>query len=78
MPPHLKLFPAIETPDVDDFDDRLPEIRVRLRDLLPLVAMAQKRHFLWLQDFLDDEVAVSPDLNDVLSAFRSGSPKAPA
>ena len=51
-----------------------PEVRVRLGDLLPLVAMAQRMNFIWLKDFLDDEVAVSTDLYEVLQAFRSSRP----
>jgi hypothetical protein len=36
--------------------------------------MAQKNHFIWLKDFLDDEVRISDDLHDVLMAFRSTRP----
>ena len=51
-----------------------PEVRVRLGDLLPLVAMAQRMNFIWLKDFLDDEVGVSRDLYEVMQAFRSSRP----
>jgi hypothetical protein len=51
-----------------------PEVRVRLGDLLPVVAMAQRMNFIWLKDFLDDEVAVSQDLYEVMQAFRSSRP----
>jgi hypothetical protein len=51
-----------------------PAVHVRLGDLLPLVAMAQRMNFIWLKDFLDDEVAVSNDLYEVLQAFRSSRP----
>jgi len=51
-----------------------PDVRVRLGDLLPLVAMAQRMNFIWLKDFLDDEVAVSHDLYEVMQAFRSSRP----
>ena len=51
-----------------------PDVRVRLGDLLPLVAMAQRMNFIWLKDFLDDEVAVSSDLYEVMQAFRSSRP----
>jgi hypothetical protein len=74
MAVHLRVFPAPE--ERDDFHDSNPNIRIRLGDLLPLMAMAQKQHFIWLQDFLDDEVAVSSDLHDVLMAFRSCRPSA--
>ena len=47
---------------------------VRLGDLLPLVAMAQRMNFIWLKDFLDDEVVVSHDLYEVMQAFRSSKP----
>ena len=71
MVTRLKLFtpPPDETPYNPD-----PEVRVPLGDLLPLVAMAQRMNFIWLKDFLDDEVAVSSDLYEVLQAFRSSRP----
>ncbi len=53
-----------------------PTVRIRLGDLLPLMAMAQKMHFIWLKDFLDDEVRISADLHDVLQAFRGVRPSA--
>jgi hypothetical protein len=51
-------------------------VGIRLGDLLPLVALAQKLRFIWLQDFLDDEVRITSDLHDVLQAFRSVRPSA--
>ena len=51
-----------------------PDVRVRLGDLLPLVAVAQRMNFIWLKDFLDDEVAVSEDLYEVMQAFRGSRP----
>ena len=53
-----------------------PEVGVRLGDLLPLVALAQRNNYLWLQDFLDDEVLITADLYDVLRAFRAYRPSA--
>ena len=70
MPAHLRLFPAPEEIDEGDLDSSEPSIRIRLGDLLPLMALAQKLHFIWLKDFLDDEVSISADLHDVLQAFR--------
>lgn len=70
MPAHLRLFPAPEDIDEADLDSSEPSIRIRLGDLLPLMALAQKLHFIWLKDFLDDEVSISADLHDVLQAFR--------
>lgn len=71
MAARLKLYSAPE-PQVADLPD--PDVRVRLGDLLPLVAMAQRMNFIWLKDFLDDEVAVSHDLYEVMQAFRSSKP----
>src|SRR5436190_10853826 len=52
-----------------------PDVRVRLGDLLPLVAAAQRMNFVWLKDFLDDEVAVTQDLYEVMQSFRAGNGK---
>jgi len=51
-------------------------VGVRFGDLLPLVALAQRHNYLWLQDFLDDEVRITADLYEVLRAFRSYRPSA--
>ncbi len=48
-----------------------PSVRISLADLLPLLALAKRHNYLWLQDFLDDEVCVTPDLYEVLRAFRT-------
>ena len=47
---------------------------MRLGDLLPLVAVAERMNFIWLKDFLDDEVSVSEDLYEVMQAFRTTTP----
>jgi hypothetical protein len=75
MPAHLRVYPAPDDADAP-VESAEPAIRIRLGDLLPLVAMAQRQHFIWLQDFLDDEVRISGDLHDVLMAFRSCKPSA--
>ena len=67
MPVQLRVYPASLEADDDDMQD--PSIRVRLADLLPLLTIAKKNNYLWLQDFLDDEVTVTSDLYDVLRAF---------
>jgi hypothetical protein len=67
----LKLY----TPPPEEMDViPEPDVRIRLGDLLPLVAMAQRMNFIWLKDFLDDEVAVSHDLYEVMQAFQSSRP----
>jgi hypothetical protein len=54
----------------DELELQEPAVRVRLADLLPLLAIAKKNNYLWLQDFLDDQVTVTPDLYDVLRSFN--------
>jgi len=73
MAAQLKLY----CPPVDEEPRNMPEpdVRIRLGDLLPLVAVAQRMNFIWLKDFLDDEVAVSSDLYDVMQSFRIGAGK---
>jgi hypothetical protein len=50
--------------------------RMTLRELLPLIAVAQRMNLMWLNDFLDDEVVVTADLYDVLKAFQGCRPSA--
>jgi hypothetical protein len=67
----LKLY----SPPVEETAPRQnPDVRVKLADLLPLVAVADRMNFVWLRDFLDDEVAVSEDLYEVMQAFRGSRP----
>lgn len=69
----LRVFPDYETEEAQAPE---AEVRIRLGELLPLVAMAERMHFVWLQDFLDDEVRVTNDLYEVLQAFRACRPSA--
>ena len=78
---HIYRAPADERHEAIDADDyadtlKMPNVRVRLGDLLPLVAMAQKLNFIWLKDFLDDDVRISEDLHEVLLTLRAGRPSA--
>ena len=75
MAPQLRVFRDYETDDLAD-EGPDPTVRVRLGDLLPLVAMAQKMNFIWLKDFLDDEVCITEDLHQVLQTFRGCRPSA--
>jgi hypothetical protein len=74
MAAELRLFPKAPEP----FEDDSPEadVHVRLGDLLPLVALAHRYNYLWLQDFLDDPVAITSDLYEILRAFRCRRPSA--
>jgi hypothetical protein len=73
MAAHLRVYPTSHDTAVEAQE---PEVRVSLGELLPLLAMAQRKNYLWLHDFLDDEVCITPDLYEVLRAFRSYRPSA--
>ncbi|MFO0865222.1 MAG: hypothetical protein U0744_11345 [Gemmataceae bacterium] len=74
MAAHLRVFP--ESMEAESFAPQSLSVRVRLGDLLPLIASAQRRNALWLRDFLDDEVSVTSDLYEVLRAFAYYRPSA--
>jgi hypothetical protein len=74
MAAHLRVYPS--SPEADEPEFTQAAVHVRLGDLLPLLARAQRRNYLWLHDFLDDEVAITADLYDVLRAFRYQRPSA--
>ena len=74
MAAQLRVYPSSQ----EGFwtDRPAPAVGVQLRDLLPLIAMAQRHNYLWLQDFLDDEVRITTDLYEILRTFRSYRPSA--
>lgn len=74
MAAQLRVFPPSPETGYGEVPD--PNVRISLRDLLPLIAAAQRRNHLWLHDFLDDEVCVTSDLYEVLRAFRMYRPSA--
>jgi len=74
MTPHLRLFRPQEDTDLTCTAEAT--VPVRLSELLPIVAMAQKMKMTWLNDFLDDEVRISDDLNEVLLSFGRSRPRA--
>jgi hypothetical protein len=67
MSPHLRVYPSMGGATLQGQE---PTVRVSLGDLLPLLALAQRRNYLWLQDFLEDEVRITSDLYEVLRAFQ--------
>ncbi len=74
MAVQLRVFS--ETDDTPRSKSVPADVHVRLGDLLPLVALAQRNNYVWLQDFLDDEVSITSDLYEVLCAFRCYRPSA--
>ena len=57
MAVHLRVYPAPE--EAADGETQEATVRVSLGELLPLVALAHRHNYVWLQDFLDDEVAIT-------------------
>ena len=76
MATQLRVYPGPDQDDLDSYASPEPTVRIRLGDLLPLVALAQRLRFIWLKDFLDDEVCITSDLYEVLQAFRGARPSA--
>jgi hypothetical protein len=74
MAAELRIYRGMPEPVEEDAP--AADVHVRLGDLLPLVALAHRQNYVWLQDFLDDEVAITSDLYEVLRAFRSYRPSA--
>jgi hypothetical protein len=71
MSSRLKLYVP---PEEEVADAYAADVCVRLGDLLPLAAMAQRMNFIWLKDFMDDEVKISQDFYDVMQAFQDEQP----
>jgi hypothetical protein len=74
MPAHLRVYPR--TLELEGDRRQAPSVRVRLGDLFPLLAQAHRGNYLWLNDFEDDEICISPDLYEVLRAFQAYRPSA--
>jgi hypothetical protein len=72
MAAHLRVYPAAH----DTAEAQEPTVHVSLGDLLPIISMAQRKNYVWLHDFLEDEICITPDLYEVLRAFRSYRPSA--
>ena len=75
MAAFLRVYPPSVRPPVES-DAPPAKVNVSLGDLLPLLALAERKNYLWLQDFLDDQVLITDDLYDVLCAFRYTRPSA--
>ena len=71
MAAHLRVYPRSQESVAEAPE---PTVHVSLGDLLPLLAVAHRNNYLWLQDFLDDEVCVTADLYEILQAFQCYRP----
>lgn len=46
------------------------EVRIRVGEVLPLLADAMRSERTWLRDFVEDEMTISTDLYEVLLAYQ--------
>lgn len=72
MQPRLRIFRGDEPlPEAD-----VPEAKIRLEQLLRILEDGLKWQRSWLQDFADDEIRISADLHDIISAYSDMRPSA--
>ncbi|MBI1345397.1 hypothetical protein GC163_03830 [bacterium] len=69
----LRLFTG-DDPDVLPL--RPQQMTVRLGDVTRALTDAARRNRTWLQDFEDDEIRVSPDLYEIITAYVEMRPGA--
>ncbi len=72
MRPRLRIFRGED--DIQTIDE--PPVTVSLRDITQVLRDAIDAERTWVRDFEDDEVQISADLYDVLSAYWHLRPSA--
>ena len=70
----LRVFPQPDDAPAEEFAD--PSVPIRLSELYPLLAQAQRDGYQWLSDFEDEDLLVSRDLFEVIRAFSDLRPSA--
>lgn len=71
MRPRLRLFTGDDCEAVAE-----PQVTVRLGEITRVLADAIQWNRTWLDDFEDDEVQVSSDLYEIISAYSHLRPSA--
>ena len=71
MRPRLRLFTGDDSIAVDQ-----PQVSMRLGEVIRLLDDAVNWDRTWLTDFADDEIKVSADLYEILSAYSHLRPSA--
>ncbi|MEX0700919.1 MAG: hypothetical protein WD069_02375 [Planctomycetales bacterium] len=72
MRPRLRIFTGEECPSAV----AEPPVTVKLGEISQILADAVRARRAWVKDFGDDEVQISPDLYEVLSAYWHLRPSA--
>jgi hypothetical protein len=70
----LRVFPRTE--EKGSGANGSPCVPVRLMELYLLLAQAYRDHYVWLRDFEEEELLVTPDLYEVVRAFTDCKPSA--
>lgn len=72
MRPRLRIFrgdDSLAAPET-------PEVTIRLEDLLKILEDGLQWDRSWLQDFASDEIRISADLHDIITAYSDMRPSA--
>lgn len=64
--PDLRLF---RDPAAGEPAQASPSVKLRVKDVFPLLLHAHRHNFTWLKDLADDEILVTRDLAEVLAGF---------
>ena len=70
----LRVFPQPDDQPAEEYHE--PAVPIRLAELYPLLARAQRDGYQWLRDFEDEDLLVSRDLFEVVRAFSNMRPSA--
>ena len=74
MRPRLRLFMGNEGPDGTESEP--PQVSMELKEFARILGDAINWDRSWLQDFDDEEVRLSADLYEVLTAYSQMRPSA--
>lgn len=74
MRPRLRLFTGADEPDTSTIGE--PEVTIKLEELTRILTDAIIWDRTWIQDFAEDDVRISSDLFEVLSAYAHLRPSA--
>ena len=72
MRPRLRIFTGDEAPVATPE----PKVNIRLGEMARILVEASRWDRTWLSDFEDDEVQVTSDLYEILSAYSHLRPSA--
>lgn len=66
----LRVYYGPEETQAATLTEKHDSVRLRLGDVLPMLADAIRGERTWLRDFEDDDISISTDLYEVLLAYQ--------